>query len=694
MTGTTRIVSLLQPGPETFSLFDEVVILSEGFVIFAGLTDRVIEYFGDLGYDKPVMMDVADFLQAVSTPDGANMMNPLIRTNGHLTSSAFADRWKSSILGNRIVNDLESDGPTRWSVGKLTQDVENTTANIIPLPDQMKIKYQNSVRTSLVLVFRRSLTIWTCNTRFIIGKTLENAAMAITLGMVLFGSGKINYSCNPDDPAMIMDSKGIDRLFDGIFGCIFMTCFRVALATSVHISGLVASRGIHYKQSNANFYQSISFIFGRLFATFPQRGIEVLAFCGAVYFLIPLDITFVSFALYMLMMLTYTICLDMIFNIVVMSFRTAQHVQSVSIVVLLVMTMFSGFIVYPSEIPHYAKWIIWINPIAWAYNGFLSIEFTSGKYDATKTCMDVTSFLENRGFRISRYWILWSFISIIVFTIVATTGLVLVLRYSRFQVYKKKKKSLEDDGMEEHNQENNISFTQINLTFENICYDVKASTGDETLRLLDNVSGAMMAGRMCALMGSSGAGKTTLMDVISLRKTSGKITGRVELNGFPQEKVSFLRSSGYVEQFDVQTSQLTVLETVIFSARLRLDSRNEATKDDVSKILFVDNVLEMLELTSLKHQQVGDLVLGTGLSFEQRKRLAIAVELAGSPSVLFLDEPTSGLDSRGAVLVMRAMKRIANTGRTVCATIHQPSSAVFQMFVSVAVSLFYSSHFL
>mmetsp|Transcript_30598 Transcript_30598/g.46283 ORF Transcript_30598/g.46283 Transcript_30598/m.46283 type:complete len:495 (-) Transcript_30598:978-2462(-) len=87
----------------------------------------------------------------------------------------------------------------------------------------------------------------------------------------------------------------------------------------------------------------------------------------------------------------------------------------------------------------------------------------------------------------------------------------------------------------------------------------------------------------------------------------------------------------------------------------------------------------MLELTVLKDSQVGSYEAG-GLTFEQRKRLAIAVEFAGSPSILFLDEPTSGLDARGALVVMRAMKRIADTGRTVCATIHQPSSAVFEMF--------------
>ena len=108
---------------------------------------------------------------------------------------------------------------------------------------------------------------------------------------------------------------------------------------------------------------------------------------------------------------------------------------------------------------------------------------------------------------------------------------------------------------------------------------MKASTDDETLRLLDIANGVMMDVRMCALMGSSGAGQTTLMDVISPRKTSGEVTGILKLHGFPQGKLSLLRSFEYVEQFDIQ---LTVLEIVILSACLRLDLHNEETKDDIN----------------------------------------------------------------------------------------------------------------
>lgn len=174
------------------------------------------------------------------------------------------------------------------------------------------------------------------------------------------------------------------------------------------------------------------------------------------------------------------------------------------------------------------------------------------------------------------------------------------------------------------------------ITFKDVSYVVTASTSKDKLHLLKGISGYFEKGKMTALMGSSGAGKTTLMDVLSLRKASGDVSGEIRINGFPQEADSFRRMSGYVEQFDTQSPQLTVRETVEFSAKMRLsDEIPMGTKQK-----FVDHVLEMLELDGISGFLVGSDSAG-GLSFEQKKRLSIAVELASNPSVIFLDEPTS-----------------------------------------------------
>lgn len=138
-------------------------------------------------------------------------------------------------------------------------------------------------------------------------------------------------------------------------------------------------------------------------------------------------------------------------------------------------------------------------------------------------------------------------------------------------------------------------------------------------------------------------GKTTLMDVLAMRKNTGEISGEVRLNGHLQEEISFRRCTGYVEQFDTQSPQLTIKETMMFSAKLRLaETDTSVTKESIEK--FVNQTMHMLELTNQQDLQVGTDATG-GLSFEQRKRLSIAVELVANPSILFLDEPTSGLVS-------------------------------------------------
>jgi ABC-type multidrug transport system ATPase subunit len=95
---------------------------------------------------------------------------------------------------------------------------------------------------------------------------------------------------------------------------------------------------------------------------------------------------------------------------------------------------------------------------------------------------------------------------------------------------------------------------------------------EERLQLLVNVTGAFTPGVLTALVGVSGAGKTTLMDVLAGRKTGGFIEGSIYISGYPKRQDSFARISGYCEQSDVHSPGLTVWESLLFSAWLRLSS--------------------------------------------------------------------------------------------------------------------------
>ena len=127
-------------------------------------------------------------------------------------------------------------------------------------------------------------------------------------------------------------------------------------------------------------------------------------------------------------------------------------------------------------------------------------------------------------------------------------------------------------------------------------------------------------------------GKTTLLDVLSGRKSTGVVTGSMALNGSPKDDESFRRAVGYVEQADALFAEDTVQEAIQFSACLRL----HAAISDSDRRGWIERIIDMLELEPVRDSLIGSGV-ASGLSFEQRKRISIAVELAANPSILFLD---------------------------------------------------------
>ncbi|KAK7824504.1 pleiotropic drug resistance protein 1 [Quercus suber] len=198
---------------------------------------------------------------------------------------------------------------------------------------------------------------------------------------------------------------------------------------------------------------------------------------------------------------------------------------------------------------------------------------------------------------------------------------------------------------------------------------------EDKLVLLNGESAAFRPGVLTALMGVTGAGKTTLMDVLAGRKTGGYIEGKITISGYPKKQETFARISGYCEQNDIHSPNVTVYESLLYSAWLRLSPDVDSQK----RKMFVEEVMELVELKPLRQALVG-LPSENGLSTEQRKRLTIAVELVANPSIIFMDEPTSGLDARAAAIVMRTVRNTVDTGRTVVCTIHQPSIDIFEAF--------------
>ncbi|KAG0190293.1 hypothetical protein DFQ28_002243 [Apophysomyces sp. BC1034] len=214
---------------------------------------------------------------------------------------------------------------------------------------------------------------------------------------------------------------------------------------------------------------------------------------------------------------------------------------------------------------------------------------------------------------------------------------------------------------------------EVLLTFDDVCYTVGGK------RVLSGVSGYIEPGQMLAVMGPSGAGKSSLLDILSRKHKRGVTSGRTMINGSVPDRQQFKRITGFVDQDDTLMGTLTVRETLMYAAMLRLP-RKMPTKMKQKK---VEDVMQELGISF-----IADSVIGApgqrGISGGEKRRVSIGKELVTSPSLLFLDEPTSGLDAYNAGMVMECLRRLAKHGRrTVVVTIHQPRSNIFKMFDSL-----------
>ncbi|PKU39105.1 atp-binding cassette sub-family g member 2 [Limosa lapponica baueri] len=217
------------------------------------------------------------------------------------------------------------------------------------------------------------------------------------------------------------------------------------------------------------------------------------------------------------------------------------------------------------------------------------------------------------------------------------------------------------------------------LTFHNVSYHVKMKTGflcfQKTTHkeVLRNVNGIMRPG-LNAILGPTGSGKSSLLDILAARKDPHGLSGDILINGAPQP-ANFKCTSGYVVQDDVVMGTLTVRENLKFSAALRLPkSVKEQEKNE-----RVNEIINELGLSKVADSKVGTQFT-RGVSGGERKRTNIGMELITDPAILFLDEPTTGLDASTANAVLLLLKRMAKQGKTIIFSIHQPRYSIFRLF--------------
>ncbi|KAI8908931.1 hypothetical protein EDD86DRAFT_191026 [Gorgonomyces haynaldii] len=223
------------------------------------------------------------------------------------------------------------------------------------------------------------------------------------------------------------------------------------------------------------------------------------------------------------------------------------------------------------------------------------------------------------------------------------------------------------------------------IMFQNLSYVVEttqgaqvgqAGSGKKKMAVLEDVQGIVRPGQVMAIMGGSGAGKTTFLDILARKNKSGVASGDVLVNGKFMDYNDYRNIIGYVDQEDTLMDTLTVYETILYSALLRLPEKMSLEE---KKQRVQDTMIE-LDILQIANRRIGSSGK-RGLSGGEKRRVSIACELVTSPSILFLDEPTSGLDSFNAYNVIECLVGLAREfQRTVIFTIHQPRSNIYALF--------------
>ena len=295
------VVTLLQPPPEVVALFDELVLLDNGRLIYSGKVEDAVGYFESLGYFLPERMDVAEWMQSLPTADGAQFLrnsskDPGARHRRHLSSAEFADAFQKSQLGRSIAIEIK-------------KPLEHQVYGFIKAKEFSE-KYRNPWHKSIWLVFRRELLLWRRDTYNLRAKVAQDIVMGVIVGTVFWQT-----------PAS-----------SAIFGVLFQTLLMMTLGAMLATPQQVDKRSIFYKHQDGNFFPTWTFVVGRSLAQLPQAFIDSMLYGTIVYFFVGLSYsdgaTIANYFVFELLILATTYGATLIFAVFSSALRDKAACQA------------------------------------------------------------------------------------------------------------------------------------------------------------------------------------------------------------------------------------------------------------------------------------------------------------------------------------------------------------------------------
>ncbi|KAH9312922.1 hypothetical protein KI387_027957 [Taxus chinensis] len=717
----TILMSLLQPAPETYELFDDILLLSEGQIAYHGPREHILQFFENCGFQCPERKSPADFLQEVTSEKDQQQYWADKTTPYHFVSvKEFANMFKTFHVGCNLSNELSTPYDKKRS---------HKAALVFSEHSVSKMEIFKACFAREWLLFKR-------NAFFYIFKAVQIIFMAIVAATVFMRTRM--HQRNEDDGNLYL-------------GALFFSLLVNMFNGSAELAFTITRLPMFFKQRDLLFFPAWAFTIPTLVLSIPVSVVESFAWVIVTYHGIGFAPEAGRFFRQFLILSLVNQMSASLFRLMAAICRSKAVANSGAVFALLAIFLLGGFVIPREKIPKWWIWGYWSSPMMYGQNALVINEMLAPRWNKSiyGTLNLGVEVLKSHQIFQRGYWYWIGAAALLGFILIFNVLYTVVLSYinpigkpqpvlSQETIAKRQGTKCNNRAQEESqmfsswSRENFLEhlpskvsgnatgtvqmdvirsrrmsdnhgedkidleavasgspkrgmilpFKPLTMSFNEVHYFVdmpqemvNQGVTDKRLQLLQDMTGVFRPGVLTALMGVSGAGKTTLMDVLAGRKTSGHIEGDIRISGFSKKQETFARISGYCEQNDIHSPQLTVRESLIFSAFIRLPKEVDKT----AKTTFVEEIMQLVELENLRDALVG-LPGVTGLSTEQRKRLTIAVELVANPSVVFMDEPTSGLDARAAAIVMRTVRNTVNTGRTVVCTIHQPSTDIFESF--------------
>ncbi|KAI3439344.1 uncharacterized protein J3R85_004754 [Psidium guajava] len=820
---SSAIMSLTQLSQEIFDLFDRVILLSDGHVLFQGTRHDAIPYFMKLGYIKPLHVESNEFLEDIAAGDGSKYVAPGVTS---LTLEELFECYTASdhykdilriVRGDEVKHtywvesepglglslkrpskyhcavDAQPRKETELVVAKLSRkighsggiestgrvqvgdvvtaiSINNNEMQYLSVGPQ-KLQHERASHVYSMLKQARGhirlqverykeeedeyqaqwkqfqrpfVQTWWKSTQTLIKRQIKitkrlhaltklRLFQAIVLGLF---AGTLFYKLGGNYNQQQMNS---------VRALGFVSTMSVTLINLVQLPLYMLQRPTFYKHKAQRFYRVSSYIVAHCVVNLPQTLIEATAYAISVYFLAGLSSTGNGAPFFQYLLLLFLVAF---FGSSVFFFLSTISVipevgNALAGLLVSIFLLFSGFVIYPSNVPVYWKWLVHSNPIHWANVLFCRIQFQNDYQDPCSSYHSQLAFCDQfpnmtvgkaylAFYQLSedaeKPWL--PYVILIGWTFVANfLGLLGLKR---------------------------IEFTGTSQSLPSIISSPPISNFKEEMdsgfQSLESHNGQTDSFKASGYSGQQGYGK--IRDNNGVENWIEDFRVDMEKNGpgIPVEPItllfedlSFMRCdedmeegtpifsniTGYARPSNMlalmggsKGSQSTLLKCLAGRApsmgslkgnlqakswqkgpaysRLvgyveKLDAhqpylsvretlqfsaalRLSQKISSVNRRIHVELVLDQLELLPYSNQLVGSLGDATGKIFEIAKKITIAVELAANPSILFLEEPVSGLDSRGTSSILNILSQVSNSGRVIIATLAHPKSRTLDFF--------------